>query len=203
VEQPVDFRLGYAVMAASGLNAFQFALVDPLLDGRIADSQDLRGITRCVELRHRRRSLLRKHSEVLNEGAIPIESQEESNEISFSVQRFRSAVYQPRLSAQSLQVVDAEGHSNTLSAAQFAERPRVTINVREHDTPVQFEGGPLATLLSSIGIQLGDKLRGPRLTEALLVEASDGYKVVFALAEFDKAFATREIILADKRTARP
>jgi hypothetical protein len=40
------------------------------------------------------------------------------------------------------------------------------------------------------------------MAEALLVEAADGYKVVFALAEVDPAFATREIILADKRDGR-
>ncbi len=61
----------------------------------------------------------------------------------------------------------------------------------------------MATLLSNTGVQLGDKLRGPRLTEVLIVEASDGYKVVFALAEIDPAFATREIILADKRDGKP
>jgi hypothetical protein len=52
------------------------------------------------------------------------------------------------------------------------------------------------------GIQFGDAMRGPRMTEAVLVEAADGYKVVFALAEFDPAFATREIILADKRDGK-
>jgi hypothetical protein len=35
------------------------------------------------------------------------------------------------------------------------------------------------------------------------VEAADGYKVVFALAEVDPAFATREIILAFKRDGKP
>jgi hypothetical protein len=40
------------------------------------------------------------------------------------------------------------------------------------------------------------------MTEALLVEAADGYKVVFAVTEFDPAFATREIILADKRDGK-
>jgi hypothetical protein len=107
------------------------------------------------------------------------------------------------LSAQSLQVVDAEGHSTTLTAAQLAKAPRVTVNVRDHDTPATFEGVAVATVLSSAGIQLGDKLRGPRLTEALLAEASDGYQVVFALAELDPAFATREIILADTRDGKP
>ena len=36
-----------------------------------------------------------------------------------------------------------------------------------------------------------------------MVEAIDGYKVVFALAEVDPAFATREILLADKRDGKP
>lgn len=106
------------------------------------------------------------------------------------------------LSAQTLQVVNADGHSTTLTAAQIAGLAHQTINVRDHDTPAQFEGVPLAALCSKAGIELGDKLRGTRLTEALLVEASDGYKVVFALAEIDPAFATREIILADKREGK-
>jgi hypothetical protein len=40
------------------------------------------------------------------------------------------------------------------------------------------------------------------MTEVLVVEAADGYKTVFALAEVDPAFAVREIILADKRDGK-
>jgi hypothetical protein len=58
-------------------------------------------------------------------------------------------------------------------------------------------------VLAMAGIQLGDSLRGAHLTEVLLATASDGYKVVYALAETDPAFATREIILADKRDGKP
>ena len=108
----------------------------------------------------------------------------------------------PRLPAQTLQIINAEGHSITLTAAQIAASPHVTVNVQDHDVPAKFQGVSLATLLSSASIQLGDKLRGPRMTEVLLVEAADGYKVVFALAEVDPAFATREIILADKRDGK-
>ncbi|MDR3749834.1 MAG: hypothetical protein P4M04_17080 [Acidobacteriota bacterium] len=36
-----------------------------------------------------------------------------------------------------------------------------------------------------------------------MVEPIDGYKVVFALAEVDPAFATREILVADKRDGKP
>jgi hypothetical protein len=89
-----------------------------------------------------------------------------------------------------------------MTAQQLAKAPHVIVNVRDHESPAQFGGVPLASLLSSAGIQLGDKMKGPRLTEALLVEASDGYKVVFALAEIDPAFASREIILADMRDGK-
>jgi hypothetical protein len=43
------------------------------------------------------------------------------------------------------------------------------------------------------------KLRGASVTEVLMVEGADGYEIVFAVAETDLAFATREIILADER----
>jgi hypothetical protein len=76
------------------------------------------------------------------------------------------------------------------------------VEVRDHDVPARFEGVPVSALLSIAGIQLGDTMHGPRMTEALLVEAADGYKVVFAVAEFDPAFAAREIILADKRDGK-
>ncbi|HEY6371510.1 MAG TPA: hypothetical protein VIX37_13100 [Candidatus Sulfotelmatobacter sp.] len=40
------------------------------------------------------------------------------------------------------------------------------------------------------------------MAEVVMVEAADGYKVVFALAEVDAGFASREIILADKRDGK-
>jgi hypothetical protein len=105
--------------------------------------------------------------------------------------------------AQKLQIINPEGHATTLTKTQIANLPHVTVDTRDHDTPARFEGVPLSAVFSSAGIQLGDTMRGPRMTEVLLVEAADAYKVVFALAEFDPAFAPREIILADKRDGKP
>jgi hypothetical protein len=87
-------------------------------------------------------------------------------------------------------------------SAQISKLPRVTVALQDHDKPTQFESVPLSSVLSLAGILFGDALRGRRMTEALLVEAADGYKVVFAFAEIDPAFATREIILADKRDGK-
>ena len=109
----------------------------------------------------------------------------------------------PGLLAQSLQIVRADGTSTTLTAAQIAGASHVTVNVKDHDTPAQFEGVPLSAVLALAGVKAGGPMRGPQLSEALLVEAADGYKVVFALAEVDPDFATREILLADKSDGKP
>jgi len=107
------------------------------------------------------------------------------------------------LHAQTLQVVDPDGHAVTLTPAQIAKAPRTTVSVNDHDKPSTYEGVTLAALLAAAGTPLSDKMKGPQLTQALLFEASDGYKVVFALAEIDPAFATRQIILADTRDGKP
>jgi hypothetical protein len=108
----------------------------------------------------------------------------------------------PSVWAQTVQV-NLEGHSTAITAAQIANLPRVTVSVVDHDKAARFEGVPLASVLPMAGIELADTLRGPRMTEVLLVTAADGYKVGFALAEVDPAFAVREIILADKRDGKP
>jgi hypothetical protein len=104
--------------------------------------------------------------------------------------------------AQTLTITAADGHATTLSAAQIAAAPHVNVTADDHGTPAKFEGVPLAAILTTAGIQLGDSLRGPRLAEVVFVTAADGYKVAFALAEADPAFAAREIILADKRDGK-
>jgi hypothetical protein len=109
---------------------------------------------------------------------------------------FRSAT------AQTLEVIDAQSHATTFSAAQIAGMPHVKVNVRDHDADATFEGVPLSALLPLAGVQLGDSIRGPRMTEVLLVSATDGYRVAYALAEIDPAFAVREIILADKHDGK-
>jgi hypothetical protein len=116
---------------------------------------------------------------------------------------FASGWSVPEALAQTLQIINVEGHSTNVTAAQIESLLHVTVEMNDHDKPARFEGVPLSALLSIAGIQFGDTMRGPRMTEVLLVEAADGYKVVFALAELDSAFATREIILANKRDGKP
>jgi hypothetical protein len=66
-----------------------------------------------------------------------------------------------------------------------------------------YSGVVLSDILQKAGVTLGKDLRGENLTKYILVEASDGYQVVFALAELDKDFTDRTIILADQIDGKP
>jgi len=64
---------------------------------------------------------------------------------------------------------------------------------------VTYDGVPIVELLRRAGVPLGKRLKGVQMKLYVIVDASDGYHVVFALPEFDPAFTDRIIILADRR----
>ncbi|HEY6342091.1 MAG TPA: molybdopterin-dependent oxidoreductase [Bryobacteraceae bacterium] len=82
--------------------------------------------------------------------------------------------------------------------------PRERVSVSEEDgTKVEYEGVPLREILKKAGAPLGGQLRGKALASYVLAKAQDGYQVVFAIAEFDPAFANEQILVADKRDGKP
>jgi DMSO/TMAO reductase YedYZ molybdopterin-dependent catalytic subunit len=66
-----------------------------------------------------------------------------------------------------------------------------------------YKGVLLADLLQKAGVTLGTDLHGKNLNKFVQVEASDGYQVVFALAELDKGFTDRLTILAMQMDGKP
>jgi len=70
---------------------------------------------------------------------------------------------------------------------QRMTRKRVTVT-DDHGARVTYEGVPVVDLLEGARVPLGRRLRGTQLRYYVLVSASDGYQVVFALPEFDPAF---------------
>jgi len=50
--------------------------------------------------------------------------------------------------------------------------------------------------LEKAGVGLGETLKGKRMASCLLVEATDGYRVVIALPEIDPAFNDKQMVLA-------
>jgi DMSO/TMAO reductase YedYZ molybdopterin-dependent catalytic subunit len=86
----------------------------------------------------------------------------------------------------------------------LATLPRHEIRARDRDgKEATFTGVALVDLLRLAGVPLGQELRGQHLATYLLIEAADGYRVVFALPELDPAFTDREVLLADRRDGQP
>jgi DMSO/TMAO reductase YedYZ molybdopterin-dependent catalytic subunit len=95
-------------------------------------------------------------------------------------------------------------HPLRLTVEDLAKLPRQSVRARDRENKESaFEGVPLVEILKAAGVKFGEDLRGPNLALYLVVEASDGYRVVFALSELDPASADRIILLADHRDGQP
>ena len=100
--------------------------------------------------------------------------------------------------AQDVTVQNVSGPPVKISAADIAAMPHQTAPIDSHGKKIHYEGAPVRLLLEKAGVTFGETLHGKRLSSYLLVEAADGYRVVFALPEFDPAFTDRVILLADR-----
>jgi hypothetical protein len=90
--------------------------------------------------------------------------------------------------------------THTLTAAEFAALPRTELRAIEtHENKERlYSGVTVRELLTRVGAPLGDKMRGPALALGVLVRTKDDYAVLFYLADFDSAFSTRTLLLADR-----
>ena len=103
--------------------------------------------------------------------------------------------------AQTTDVVKISGvltKPYTLTLADLAKMPRVKVSRKDGDsTNYEYSGVLLSTVLAKGGATLGKDLRRENLTKYVIIEAIDGYQVVFSLAELDADFTDEKIILAD------
>jgi DMSO/TMAO reductase YedYZ molybdopterin-dependent catalytic subunit len=103
-----------------------------------------------------------------------------------------------------LEVGGEVAHPFSLTASEFARLPRQALRTKGHDgVESQYQGVPLIEILAKAGVPTGKDLRGKALALFVVVEAADGYRAVFALAELDSGFTDRVILLADRRDDKP
>ena len=80
--------------------------------------------------------------------------------------------------AQTLEVSgDVISTTVVLSEGDLTALPQHLVEVRDGDRTVRFEGPWLADVLERAGVTFG---HGPGLTQYVIVEAADGYSVVYA-----------------------
>lgn len=100
--------------------------------------------------------------------------------------------------------VQTDAGEQTLNRRDLEALPHVKVTASERGSPaVSFEGVTLQSVLEKAGVTFGESMKGKRLSSCLLVEASDGYRVVMALPELDPAFTDKQIVLAFLEDGKP
>jgi DMSO/TMAO reductase YedYZ molybdopterin-dependent catalytic subunit len=102
-----------------------------------------------------------------------------------------------------LQISGAVKQPLTLTSDDLAKMPRASVKMTSSGLETTYEGVWLHEILKRAGVPSGSELRGKALTTYLLVEAKDGYQVLFSLAEIDPAFTENQVLLADMADGKP
>jgi hypothetical protein len=108
-----------------------------------------------------------------------------------------------RVLCQQLSVQALDGKQTVLTKAEIEALPHVKVSASEHGQRAGFEGVALRSVLEKAGVGLGETLHGKAMASCLLVEAADGYRVVFALPELDPGFTDKQIALVFLKDGKP
>lgn len=106
-------------------------------------------------------------------------------------------------SSPSVSVSGAVKHPLTFTAKDLAALPRTEVTVNDHGKSATYEGVLLSAVLEKVGAPLGEELRGKALASYVLATASDGYQVLFALAELEPSLTNARVLLAEKMDGKP
>jgi hypothetical protein len=105
----------------------------------------------------------------------------------------------PASATSTLTVQGLTGKPHVVTAAEWQAMRRIDTTVAAHQVSGRYSGVLLTDLLGLVAAPLGDALRGKALGAYIVVEAADGYRVVFSLAEFDPGYTDRLAIVADRK----
>lgn len=103
-----------------------------------------------------------------------------------------------------LTVVNVKGESFKFSLEDLRKLPRKQIKATDHSKEEHvFDGVAMSEVLKAAHVPLGKDLRGPLLTNYVLVEAKDKYRAVFALPECDPESTDNVVLVADTQDGKP
>ncbi len=113
--------------------------------------------------------------------------------------------------AQAEDYLDLRGdvpNPRRIDTSELKKLPRVETRTTDPHDPgkeIIYSGTPLVEVLKAGGLRLDSDTARIRETVAItvLVEATDGYRAVFALAELDPELTDRVILLADTKDGQP
>jgi hypothetical protein len=99
--------------------------------------------------------------------------------------------------AATISVTGAVAQPLTLTAADLGALPRATASISGNGMTTTYEGVWVSDVLKKAGVPIGS-LRGASLSTYVIASASDGYQVLFSIAELDPEMTEGKVLLADK-----
>lgn len=91
-----------------------------------------------------------------------------------------------------------------LDHAALAKLPQAEVMAGAHDTPkTPWQGTLLTDVVIQAGAVSGKQLRGRTMASYVRVTATDGYQVVFAVADLDADFGKAQVLLVDRHNGKP
>jgi len=112
----------------------------------------------------------------------------------------------PGKTTEAILHVEAEGGKTLdLTAKDLSKFTRREVKAAGHDNKESvYSGYNLSEILLAAAAKIGkDELSGKELASYLLVEATDGYRATFAIAEIAPEFTDKIVLLADMRDGKP
>lgn len=92
----------------------------------------------------------------------------------------------------------------SITGADFKTYSQVNLKHKDKEGKEHtYSGVILADILQKAGVTLGENLKGKNLAKVMLAEAIDGYQVAFSLAELDKTYTDKLVILANQVDGKP
>ena len=114
-----------------------------------------------------------------------------------------TAIATAQTPTQALTVAGDVGTPLSVTPEQLKAFPRTKVEVKEDGRTLVYEGVLVGEILKRAGVALGTELRGNAIASYVVASATDGYQVVFSLAELDPGFTSNDIIVADTIDGKP
>ncbi len=96
-----------------------------------------------------------------------------------------------------LTLIGEDGWSQVVSLDDLKALPHTGATISHDGKTYGFKGVLLADVLKRVGAPLGAAMRGPALSDVVILTARDGYVVSLALSDLEPSIRDGKVILAD------
>ncbi|PKF76051.1 molybdopterin-binding protein [Chryseobacterium sp. PMSZPI] len=103
-----------------------------------------------------------------------------------------------------LKVIGEVSRPLELSLSDLSKMPRKEASLKDKDGSIHiYKGVSVSDILAKAGAPSGKELHGENISKYLLAKCTDGYQVLFSLAELDASIADKNVIVADTVDGKP